>query len=266
MPNKTAIAIFAHPDDIEFVAAGTLLHLKEVGWETHYINLCSGSGGSTTMDTQTTRIARAREARAACEILGTKWHGPLADDLEIFYNADLLRRLSAIIREVDPQIVLTHGPSDYMEDHMNTCRLAVTAAFTRGIPNFPTDPPSPALTKVGDITLYHAQPHGNRDPLRRKVVPGAFVDTTTVHAKKRESLACHTSQKAWLDASQGMDSYLIACDNLSSEVGTMSGKFEHAEGWCRHSHLGYSAAETDPLAQALGDKYLVNEEYARSLG
>ncbi len=266
MPNNTAIAIFAHPDDIEFVAAGTLLHLKDAGWETHYINLASGSGGSTTMDTQTTRIARAREARAACEVLGATWHGPLVDDLVIFYNTELLRRLSAIVREVDPRIVLTHGPSDYMEDHMNACRLAVSAAFTRGMPNFPTDPPSPALQNAGDITLYHAQPHGNRDPLRRFVAPGAFVDTTAVHDRKREALACHMSQKDWLDASQGMDSYLVVCDNLSAELGTKSGKFKYAEGWRRHSHLGYSATDTDPLAEALGEKYLVNAEYERGLG
>ena len=63
-----------------------------------------------------------------------------------------------------------------------------------------------------------------------------------------------------------MDSYLIACDDLSAEVGAMSGKFKYAEGWRRHSHLGYSAKDTDPLAEALGDKFLINEEYESDLG
>jgi LmbE family N-acetylglucosaminyl deacetylase len=265
MPNQTALAIFAHPDDIEFVAAGTLLQLNAEGWDAHYLNLSSGNGGSTTMDPQTTRIARARESRAACEVLNTTWHAPIADDLEILYTSDLIRRLSKIIREVNPRIVFTHGPSDYMEDHMNTCRLALTAAFTRGMTNFRTEPPSPSLEKAGDVTVYHAQPHGNRDPLRRLVVPGAFVDTTDVHDKKRSALACHASQKDWLDASQGMDSYLITCDSLSTEVGKMSGRFNFAEGWRRHSHLGYSEKDDDPLAKALGKKYLLNAEYERSL-
>jgi hypothetical protein len=66
-------------------------------------------------------------------------------------------------------------------------------------------------------------------------------------AKKRDALAAHESQKAWLDASQGMDSYLVAMDDLSLEVGRMSGEFEHAEGWRRHLHVGFSAADTDPL-------------------
>jgi LmbE family N-acetylglucosaminyl deacetylase len=46
----SALAIFAHPNDIEFVAAGTLLLLKEHAWDLHCMNLCSGSGGSAQMD------------------------------------------------------------------------------------------------------------------------------------------------------------------------------------------------------------------------
>lgn len=263
--NKTAIAIFAHPDDIEFGAAGTLMLLKEAGWETHYMNVSSGNCGSTAMDAQTTRIARAREARSASEILGAAWHGPIADDLQIFFTIESLRKVAAIIRDVNPRVVLTHGPSDYMEDHMNTCRLAVTAAFSRGMSNFHTDPPL-ACAASGDVTVYHAQPHGNCDPLRKKIIPGAFVDTSSVHQRKREALSAHTSQKEWLDQSQGMDSYINTMEELSREVGSMSGKFEIAEGWRRHLHLGFSANDDDPLAEALGDKYFVSEAYEQSLG
>ncbi|QXD33124.1 PIG-L deacetylase family protein [Candidatus Pelagisphaera phototrophica] len=39
---KTILAIFAHPDDIEFCAAGTLLLLSQHGWAAHYLNLSSG--------------------------------------------------------------------------------------------------------------------------------------------------------------------------------------------------------------------------------
>ena len=64
------------------------------------------------------------------------------------------------------------------------------------------------------------------------------MNTTPVHATKRRALAAHESQKHWLDVSQGMDSYLISMDNASREVGKLSGKFEFAEGWRRHLHLG----------------------------
>jgi LmbE family N-acetylglucosaminyl deacetylase len=250
MPAPAALAIVAHPDDIEFYAAGTLLLLRAAGWDVHYLNVSSGDCGSMTTGLEETRRIREAEGRAAAAILGATFHESLASDLLIFYEERLLRRVAAVVRKVQPRIVLTHSPQDYMEDHMNTSRLAVTAAFARGVPNFVTDPPVPACP--GDVTVYHAMPHGLCDGLRRPIVPDFFVDTTGVQATKLKALAAHTSQKAWLDATQGMDSYLDACDDMSRTVGRMSGRFQHAEGWRRHLHLGFSARDDDPLAEALG--------------
>ncbi len=230
--------------------------LKQAGFEIHYMNVASGSCGSTTMDTNQTRIVRAREGQAAAKILGSTFHSSLCDDLEVVYSVELLRKLAAVIREVKPEIVLTHSPEDYMEDHMNVSRLAVTAAFSRGMSNFATDPPSPAIE--GDVTLYHAMPHGLCDGLRRPVEADCYIDTSSVHSTKREALAAHKSQKEWLDASQGMDSYLITMDDLSKQVGKHSGAFELAEGWRRHLHWGLSSADSDPLAEILSDHYLAN--------
>jgi len=249
VPAPAALAIFAHPDDIEFVAAGTLLLLRDAGWSIHYLNVSGGDCGSTTTGPEETRRIRAAEGRAAAAILGATFHPSIADDLCIFYEERLLRRLAAVIRRIRPRIVLTHSPEDYMEDHMNTARLAVTAAFARGMPNFTTDPPGEPY--AGDVTVYHAMPHGLCDGLRRPVMPELFVDTTSVQAVKRQALAAHVSQKAWLDATQGMDSYLDAADEMARQVGRMSGRFAYAEGWRRHLHLGLSAHDDDPLAAAL---------------
>ena len=68
------------------------------------------------------------------------------------------------------------------------------------------------------------------------------------------ALAAHASQKAWLDSSQGMDSYLDTGDEVSRRVGSLWGGCEHAEGWTRHLHLGLSAHEADPLTEALAGK------------
>jgi N-acetylglucosamine malate deacetylase 1 len=40
---------------------------------------------------------------------------------------------------------------------------------------------------------------------------------------------------------------------MSLRVGKLSRKFPHAEGWRRHSHLGFAAEETDPLSNVLRD-------------
>jgi LmbE family N-acetylglucosaminyl deacetylase len=260
--SSRALAVAAHPDDIEFYMAGTLLLLKQAGWGIHYLNLASGNCGSVNLSPAKTRAIRRREAQAAARLLGAQWHPPLVDDLELFYDDQTLRRLAAIVREVRPDIVLTHSPQDYMEDHTNTCRLAVTATFARGMPNYRTIPRRPSTSQ--DVTIYHAMPHGLCDGLRQPIVPDAFVDTTAVHELKRRALACHRSQKEWLDRSQGLDSYLQTMDEMSREVGRMSRHSAHAEGWRRHSHLGFCAAEADPLREALGGACLIRRRLERA--
>ena len=255
------MAIAAHPDDIEFYMAGTLLLLGRAGFELHYMTLSSGNCGSMSMSPAETRRIRKREAMAAAKTLDACHHPSLCDDLEILYELKTLRRLAAIVRTVAPEIVLTHSPQDYMEDHTTTSRLAVTAAFARGMPNFKTIPPR--MPVPGDVAIYHAMPHGLVDPLRQPVAPELYVDTTSVHAIKRKALAAHASQKSWLDATQGMDSYLTAMDEMSREVGRMSLDFEHAEGWRRHLHLGFSARDEDPLSKALRAFVRKNVRYNR---
>ena len=97
------------------------------------------------------------------------------------------------------------------------------------------------------------------------MTPGQFVDTGAVHAKKMDALAAHQSQQAWLDSSQGMNSYLQAMDDMSREVGRLSKKFKHAEGWRRHLHFGFSASEVDPLTEVLGKQCKINRAYERDL-
>lgn len=263
MKSKSALAIFAHPDDIEFAAAGTLLRLRERGWAIHYFNLLSGSGGSVQMDATTTAATRLKEAQAAARLLDATFYPPMARDLELTYDVALLRRVAAVVREAAPTIVLTHAPADYMEDHITTSRLAVSAAFCHGVPNFRTDPPRDPF--FHDVAVYHALPHGFRDPLRRRVRAETYVNTTSVYDRKRAALAAHESQKHWLDVSQGMDSYLASLDQMSREVGRLSGQFEHAEGWRRHLHLGFSKNEIDPLREALGGDYWIDANYMADL-
>ena len=128
----------------------------------------------------------------------------------------------------------------------------VTAAFARGMPNFATDPPAGPVG--GEVAVYHALPWGLRDQLRRPVRAEFYVDIVPVLAAKRDALACHKSQKEWLDASQGLDSYLTAMTDAAAAVGAMSGSFAQAEGWTRHSHLGFGCEDFDPLRKALAGR------------
>jgi len=250
--SKVVFAIGAHPDDIEFMMAGTLMLLGEAGYEMHYMTVANGSGGSSTTDRAETIAIRAVESRNAAAAVGATHHEPLVDDIQIYYTPELVARLCAVVRQVDPEIMLVPSPQDYMEDHMNTSRLAVTAAFCRNVPNFATDPATEAVNT--QAALYHAQPWGLKDQLRNTIQPHLFVDITSMAERKRQALACHRSQKEWLDVSQGTDSYLDSMSEMSAEVGRMSGRFEHAEGWRRHSHGGLADSEAfDPLTETLGE-------------
>ncbi len=246
---KRVFAIVAHPDDIEFMMAGTLLCLQQAGYELHYMTLANGSCGTVAQDAETIARIRRQESLNATRLIGAVYHESLVNDLEIFYEKRTLQQLTGIIREVAPHIILTHSTQEYMEDHMNTCRLALTAAFARGMPNFPTLPARAAVNEP--VTLYHALPYGLHDPWRRRVAADLYVDITQVLPVKRAMLAAHVSQKEWLDVSQGLDSYLHQMESMAREVGQMSGGFSYAEGWIRHLHLGYCAEDADPLVEDL---------------
>ena len=157
--------------------------------------------GTATQDHDTIIMWRREEARRAAESLGATFHEPLVDDLDLFYERLTVRRLGSVVRAIAPDIVLLSSPQDYMEDHMNACRVAVTALFCRGMRNFPAVPQRAPIDK--EVTLYHALPWGLRDSLRRSVFAGQYVDIGSVLEEKSAALACHTSQKEWLDASQG---------------------------------------------------------------
>ena len=248
--DRVAFAVAAHPDDVEFMMAGTLLLLGQAGYEPHYMTVANGSCGSASMDAEEIAAARAAEARSAAGVLGATYHGPLVNDFQIHYAPALVAKLCAVVREVNPEIMLIPSPADYMEDHVNVSRLMVTAAFCRNMRNFPTDPPTGPVDS--HVALYHAMPAGLRDQLRKAVQPDLCVDISAVLDRKRAALACHVSQSQWLDRTQGMDSYLTAMEQMAAEVGRLSGRFSHAEGWQRHLHLGFGPEDFDPLCDALG--------------
>ena len=250
--SERVFAAAAHPDDIEFMMAGTLMLLGEAGFELHTQTIANGSCGSISMGRDETVRVRSGEARRAAEVLGAAHHDPLVDDLQIFYTPELLARLAAIVRTVAPTILLIPSPQDYMEDHTNTCRLMVAAAFARNMPNFPTDPPTPVVD--APVAVYHAMPAWLRGPLAEPVRPDFCVDVSSVCDRKRRALSCHASQSDWLDKSQGVGSYVRTMEELSAEVARTWSPFAHAEGWRRHLPAAFCPPDFDPLREALGDE------------
>jgi LmbE family N-acetylglucosaminyl deacetylase len=261
--SPVVLAIGAHPDDIEFMMAGTLLLLKEEGAELHMWNLANGSCGTAEHPKEEIIRLRRQEAQAAGAVAGATVYAPIADDLMLLYEPQSLRKVAARVRQIQPDIMLVPSPQDYMEDHQNASRLGVGGAFARGMLNFETDPPEDPWP--GQVVIYHALPYGLHDGLRRRIHAGLYVDVAPVLETKREMLAQHRTQKRWLDESQGLNAYLNNMVEMCREVGKMTGRFEHAEGWRRHSHLGFAPEDHDPLREVLGDHCWKDFRYENKL-
>src|ERR671938_898295 len=120
MPD-VVLSILAHPDDAEFLCAGTLTRLvREHGWAAHLATMTPGDCGSAELPPEEiSRIRRAEGARAA-GLIGATYHCLEERDLLVFYGERPLERVSRLMREVRPRVVLTHSPADYMLDHEQT--------------------------------------------------------------------------------------------------------------------------------------------------
>lgn len=251
--DKVALATAAHPDDVEFMMAGTLALLADAGYECHIFTIGNGNCGTATHTHEEIIRIRAGEGHSAAAVMGATYHEGLVNDIEIFYEPETLRQVTAVIRDIKPQIVLTQSPQDYMEDHQNSCRLTVTACFCRGMRNWISHPwVEPTLQ---DVFLYHCQPYGNLGPLREPIAPALIVDVTDKIEVKAEMLRQHASQKDWLDVSQGKDAYIVSMKDGCAAMGQIApAPVPYGEGFRQHLHVGLSAADDDPLSELLGDR------------
>ena len=254
MPDsKVALATAAHPDDVEFLMAGTLALLADAGYQCHIFTIGNGNCGTAVHSHEEIVRIRGGEAAEAASIIGATYHHGLVNDIEIFYEPELLRQVTAVIRAVEPEIVLTHSPQDYMEDHQNTSRLTVSACFCRGMRNWISHPH--LAPTMQDVFLYHAQPYGSLGQLREPIVPALIVDVSEKIEVKTEMLRRHASQKDWLDVSQGKDAYLVSMRENCAEMGKRAPRpVAFAEGFRQHLHVGFSARDEDRLSAVLGEK------------
>src|SRR5262249_22044195 len=193
------------------------------------------------------RVRRAEGARAAA-LAGAAFHCLEERDLLIFYNERAVEKVTRLLREVRPRVVLTHSPADYMLDHETTSMIVRAATFGAPIPNFLRER-MPLLPLDQIPHLYYCDPIEGKDSLGREVTPGFAVDVSTVFDTKAEMLACHASQRDWLLKHHGMDQYLEAMRDWAARRGRAHG-VAFAEGF--RQHLGHSYPQDNLLGQLLG--------------
>ena len=219
------LAVGAHPDDIEISCAGTLAKLKKAGHEVVICHACTGDKGHYVIPPDELRVIRAEEARQAGAVIGSRVLSLGFPDCEIFSdNMESRVRFVDLIREVRPDIVITHAPNDYMPDHVAVSKLVFDATFVATVPSFKTGRPAaekiPALFFMDNLSGLDFQ-------------PTLYVDVTDTFGTKIEMLKKHQSQLVWLKEHDNVDIVdFVTC--LGKMRGIQAG-VAYAEGFIRHT-------------------------------
>jgi LmbE family N-acetylglucosaminyl deacetylase len=226
---KIVLGIAAHPDDLDFGAAGTMAHFAEQGADVHYLILTDGSSGSEDKDMTTERLTKIREEEqnAAVKEIGGKsvtFLGYPDGQLEI--TMALKRDVVKVIRTIRPDVVVTMDPSVLYSasrgfinhpDHRAAGQTALDCVFplARDHMSFPelyAEGLAPHKTKTILLTNFNEANY--------------FVDISKSFPKKIAALKAHASQIGDIDS---------IADRMKEWAGAIGKKagYELAEGFVR---------------------------------
>jgi N-acetylglucosamine malate deacetylase 1 len=130
---------------------------------------------------------RKAESEAAAALIGARhlWAG-ITDEL-VFPNEAQRCVMIDLLREADPDVIITHSPNDYHPDHRYVSQLVFDSYFQKGLPHLPGQ--ARAACRFGRTQVYHMDAMAGIG-----ILPTEYVDITPVMETKREMLRCHKSQ------------------------------------------------------------------------
>lgn len=192
------LAVGCHPDDLEIGCGGTLARFTGQGDVVTMVHVANGNLGHVEIPPDELRAIRIDEARQAGQVLGAREVINLdAGDLAV-ESADpgLVRAMVDVIRRVQPDVIITHAPEDYMRDHVQVSQLVFDASFSASVPHYLT--PTPGAVKITPLYYMDTLAGVNFTPVE-------YVDITGVIETKLRALDCHASQVKWLRDHDGID-------------------------------------------------------------
>lgn len=199
MAKKRLLAVWAHPDDESFGPVGTTRLAHEQGWETALITATRGEAGQnadTLPDGVTITEVRERELRCAAAQIGIDhlhmWHYPDGGLADLPPNT-LLDEVIAVMRDWQPQIVLTFGP-DGITGHGD--HIAVSTATTTAFHQLRNELGADGPQRL----LYSTMPPDQRIDQRMGAAPPpgpahVVLDVSMYEDVKLAALRCHASQR-----------------------------------------------------------------------
>lgn len=189
---RSALAVFAHPDDPEVSCGGTLARWSAAGAQVVVCICAEGDKGSMDPAVDGAELARRRrlEVEAAGAVLGVASHCFLGYlDGEVEDTAELRGTLVTLIRRLQPEAVLCPDPTavffgqnyaNHRDHRMVGWATLDAVAPAAGNPHyFPDSGPAHQVS-----ALY----------LSGSLEPDVWVDITSVVERKAQAVACHASQ------------------------------------------------------------------------
>ena len=140
-----ALAIGAHPDDVEFGGGGTLAKWADAGCVVHHLICTDGSKGTWNFDADVVALTQQRqlEQREAARRLSGANAGTVVflDRVDGELDSDLKTRgeVARVIRELRPEVVLGHDPWKRYRlhpDHLHAGHLAIDGIVAARDPHF----------------------------------------------------------------------------------------------------------------------------------
>ena len=183
------LAVGAHPDDIEFLCAGTLAIYSKKGYEIFMCHVCDGNKGSSTYSCDELARIRREEAIKSARVIGaTSIWGEMSDG-EVVLDMSSRLKIIDVIRQANPDLIITHSPDDYHTDHINVSRLVFEASYLANLELLKTDyPPTNRLPY-----LYYMDTEAGID-----FNPTEYVDISDTIDTKIKMMLENKSQIEWL--------------------------------------------------------------------
>lgn len=215
------LAISCHPDDMEICCGGTLLRCVKRGDEVTVCHVANGNMGHVEIPPEELGPMRIAEAKTAGDMAGFKTVTCDIGDL-LVNSADKsqIDKLVKIIRDVDPDFIITHGPDDYMGDHVETSHLAFKASFSATVPHYEAQLGKPSRV----VPIFYMD-----NASLRNCEPTEYVDITDELETKLEMLQCHKSQLEWL--ADHDDNDIVEATRVYARFRGIQSGVKYAEGF-----------------------------------
>jgi len=184
---KKILVIGAHPDDCDISAGGCAALWSARGDQVTFISMTNGNAGHHMEAPGELEKRRRSEAAQAAQVLGVHYEILDHDDGCLLPGLENRQALIRKIRELAPDLILTHRPNDYHPDHRYTSTLVQDAAYMVTVPLVCPDVPH---LKTNPVIAYLFDEFTRPAAFR----PDVVIDIDQVAEQKWRALDCHASQ------------------------------------------------------------------------